>query len=105
MPRQKGDALGVGLSAAEKHALEKIIDESGHHDVEYPVEPKVPTQDQLDAVTQKLADLSQMVLAIDRQITSLIAVIRLSHQKSECLNQRLDAVIAALKNGPASRNE
>ena len=102
MPRQKSDALGVGLSEAEKHALEKIIDECGqHHDVESLVEPKVPPSDQLDAVTQKLADLSQMVLAIDRQITSLIAVIRLSHQKSECLNQRLDTVIAALKNGPA----
>jgi hypothetical protein len=100
MPRSKVDALGVGLSDAEKHALEKIIAECGQHrHVESPVEPKTPTQDQLEAVTQKLADLSHMVLAIDRQITTLIAVIRLSHQKSERLNQRLDAVIAALKNG------
>jgi hypothetical protein len=58
-------------------------------------------QAQLDIVTQRLADLTEMLLNIDGRVTTLVEVIRLSHQKSELLSQRLDTVITALKKGHA----
>jgi hypothetical protein len=53
----------------------------------------------MDRLARRLADVSEWLLTIDRQMTALVEVMRLSHQKSELLNQRLDAVIAALKKG------
>lgn len=100
MPQQKADAFTVGLSEAEKHDLEKMIGEFRRDRQGDPLAAaRVPIQDQMDSLTQRLADLTEMLLNIDRRMTPLMEVIRLSHQKSELLNQRLDAVIAALKKG------
>jgi hypothetical protein len=100
MPQQKIDAFTFGLSEAEKDDLEKMIGEFGRHRLEDSRgEASEPTQAQMDRLCQKLADLTEMVLMIDRQMAPLVEVIRLSHQKSELLNQRLDDVIAALKKG------
>jgi hypothetical protein len=100
MPQQKIDAFTVGLSEAEKQDLEKMI---GEFRRKQPAEAlpatNGPNQAQLDSVTRRLADLTEMVLTIDRQIAPLAEIIRLSHKKSELLSQRLDTVIAALKKG------
>jgi len=100
MPKQEGDAFPIGLSEAEKDDLEKMIAEFHRHRPEDTLgEAGEPIQDQVDRLTRRVADLTQMVLTIDRQMAPLVEVIRLSHQKSELLNQRLDAVIVALKKG------
>jgi hypothetical protein len=100
MSQQKVEPFTVGLSEAEKDDLEKMIGEFCRY---YPEnvrrEDIEPIQNQIDGLTRKLADLSQMVLTVDRQMASLVEFMRLSHQKSELLNQRLDAVVAALKKG------
>jgi hypothetical protein len=100
MSRSKDDAFTVGLSKDEKDDLEKMIGEFRRHcpadDLQ---EATQPVQAQMDSLTRKLADLTGMVLSIDRQLAPLVEIIRLSHQKSELLNQRLDAVISALKKG------
>lgn len=94
------DALPVGLSEAEKDDLEKMIGEFRRQSrTDLQAEPKAPLQAQLDSITHRLADLTEMLLTIDRRMAPLAEVIRLSHQKSELLSQRLDAVIAALKKG------
>jgi hypothetical protein len=100
MTQPKIDALPAGLSEAEKDDLEKMIGEF-HRDrsKNAPGEAGVPTQAQMASLTRRLADLADSVLTIDRQMAALVEVIGLSHQKSELLNQRLDAVIAALKKG------
>lgn len=100
MSPKKVEALTVGLTEAEKHDLEKMIGEF-HQKSEAgaPLAEKGPTQAQLDGINQRLADMIEMVLKIDRQMAPLVEIIRLSHQKSELLTQRLDAVIAALKKG------
>ena len=86
MSQQKIDALDVGLSEAEKDDLEKMIGDF-HRDRprDAPGEAGESIQAQLDSLSRRLADL--------------VDIMRLSHQKSELLNQRLDAVIAALKKG------
>ncbi len=94
------DSLAVGLSEAEKHDLEEMIGEfRGCCQVDCPSDAREPIQAQLDSLALRMADLTEMVLAIDRRLAPLAEVLRLSHQKSELLNQRLDAVIDALKKG------
>ena len=100
MSQQKIDAFTVGLSEAEKDDLEKMI---GDFRRDRPEDARGETRESIQAqmanLTRRMADLSEMVLSTDRQMAALVEVIRLSHQKSELLNQRLDAVIAALKKG------
>jgi ABC-type transporter Mla subunit MlaD len=100
MSQQKFDPFTVGLSEAEKDDLEKMIGEFRRKQSENAQgEASQPFQSQIDNLTRRLADLSQMVLTIDRQMEPLVAVMRLLNQKSELLNQRLDDVIEALKKG------
>ena len=90
----------MGLSAAEKDDLEKMIGEFRRQsDPVSQTDGCEPLQDQLDQINRKLADLTEMFLNIDRKMEPLAEVIRLSHRKSELLNRRLDAVIEALKKG------
>ena len=100
MSQPKADLFTGGLSKAEKDDLEKMIGEFHRHRPEDASEAaREPLQNQTDQLTQRLADLTEMVLTIDRQMAALAENIRLSHQRSELLNQRLDAVIASLKKG------
>ena len=100
MTQRKTGGLDTGLSEAEKNDLEKMIGEFRRdRSPDAPGEAREPIQVQMDRFTRRLADLSEWVLATDRRIAALTEVMRLSHQKSELLNQRLDAVISALKKG------
>ena len=100
MSQQPLDSLPVGLTEAEKEDLEEmIVAFRRHNPTEGPEADREPLQVQLDDIVSKLADLTEMILNIDRRLASLAEVIRLSHQKSELLSQRLDTVIAALKKG------
>jgi hypothetical protein len=100
MPKQKIEPFTADLSEAEKQDLEKMI---GEFRQERPTEGLSETRGsnraQLDSVTRRLGDLTEMVLSIDRQLAPLAEIVRLSHKKSELLSQRLDTVIAALKKG------
>ena len=100
MPEAQRDAFAIGLTEAEKNDLEKMIGEFRRQGSPDPAsDDREPLQDQLKRINRKLADLSEMVLRIDRRLEPLAEVIRLSHQKSDLLNRRLDAVIDALKKG------
>jgi hypothetical protein len=100
MSQQPLDSLPVGLTEAEKEDLEEmIVAFRRDNPTEGPEADRESLQSQLDDVVSKLADLTEMILNIDRRLAPLAEVIRLSHQKSELLSQRLDTVIAALKKG------
>ena len=100
MSQQPLDSLPVGLTEAEKEDLEEmIVAFRRHNHTEGPEADREPLQVQLDDIVSKLADLTEMILNIDRRLAPLAEVIRLSHHKSELLSQRLDTVIAALKKG------
>ena len=100
MSQQRLDEFPVGLSEAEKEDLEKMIGDFRRQSrAASHAEEREPLQSQLDSITQRLADLTEMFLNIDRRMAPLAEVIRLSHQKSELLSRRLDAVISALKKG------
>jgi hypothetical protein len=100
MSQQPLDSLPVGLTEAEKEDLEEmIVAFRRDNPTEGPEADRESLQSQLDDIVSKLADLTEMILNIDRRLAPLAEVIRLSHQKSELLSQRLDTVIAALKKG------
>jgi len=107
MPQPESNAFSMEISAAEKDDLEKMI---GAFRRQRPpaleTGPKEPFQDPLDRIHQKLDDLTHMILNINRRMGLLAKVVRLSQQKTELLNRRLDAVIEALKKKDAcSENE
>jgi hypothetical protein len=90
----------MGLSEEEKRDLEKMISDfqrerpAGNHDFD----PK-NFQKQIDTMNKRLAYLTSMFLSIDRRMQPLYETIRLTFEKSELLNQRIDAVIDTLRNG------
>jgi hypothetical protein len=98
MPQPESDTFSMEISAAEKDDLEKMIGAFRRQRPQVPENrPKEPFQDQLDRLHKKLADLTDRIAYIDRRMEPLVEVVRLSQQKTEMLNRRLDAVIEALK--------
>ncbi|WP_319526264.1 hypothetical protein [uncultured Desulfosarcina sp.] len=98
MSQPVSDAFPMGITAAEKDDLEKMIGEfRRQHPPASEASGRESVQDQLDRIHQKLADLTDMILRINRRMEPLAEVVRFSQQKTELLNRRLDAVIEALK--------
>ena len=102
MTSKKPDDLSAGLDAKDQRQLEIMIDELRQNQAsgQSAGAPKRnPDQDQIEDVMTRLADLTEMVLRLDRQVAPLMKILQLTHEKSERLNQRLDAVINALSSG------
>ena len=94
--------LNIGLSEEEKKDLEKMIVEFQQKRAPIEGEPDlVDLQNQIDALSKRLAYLTSMFLSIDRRMQPLYATVRLTYQKSEILNQRIHAIIDSLRSGEA----
>lgn len=94
--------LNIGLSEEEKKDLEQMIGEFQQHRSQKEGEPDlVELQNQIDALSKRLAYLTSMFLSIDRRMQPLYATVRLTYQKSEILNQRIHAIIESLRSGEA----
>ena len=98
MSEENTPSFAVGLTDAHKNELEKMVQglrrtkqETGHG------ENRDAVASQLERITGRLADLTEIVLALERQFTPLLEIVHLSHEKSEVLSRRLDAVIAAMQ--------
>ena len=100
MPDQLSLDFNVGLSDEEKRDLERMIGEfqekRRHAD---PAHDILTLQQQIDTLNQRLADLGKMFLNLDRRIQPLYETIRLTYQKSEILNQRIDTLIESIRTG------
>lgn len=97
MDNQIPTELNVGLSEEEKEDLEKLIKEFKS---EQPVSISGITledvQDQVRSMGERLAQLSEMLLQSDTRLKSLYTILRLSYQKSEDMNERIDAIIKSI---------
>ena len=60
-------------------------------------------QEQLDTLNKRLADLTRMFLTLDRRMKPLYEIIRLTYQKSEILNERINTIIESLGSGETLR--
>lgn len=92
--------LNIGLSEEEKNDLERMIGEfqKGRDAKNAPQDP-ASLQKQIKVMNKRLAYLTSMFLAIDRRMQPLYEITRLTFEKSELLNQRIDAIIEALRSG------
>ena len=92
--------LNAGLSDEEKHDLEQmIIDFQKERAADDLPHDSVSLQQQIDTLNDRLTYLTQMVLTLDRRIKPLYEAIRLTYQKSEILNQRINTLINSIRTG------
>ncbi len=93
--------LNPGLSKAEKDDLEKMIGQFRQEQETAGSEPAdlETMKKQIEAINKRLAYLTNMFLTLDKRMQPLFETIRLTCQKSDILNQRIDAIIEALRNG------
>lgn len=100
MPDQPSSDFNVGLSDEEKRDLERMIGEfqekRSHTD---PANDINALQQQIHTLNQRLAYLGNMFLNLDRRIQPLYETIRLTYQKSEILNQRINTLIESIRRG------
>ena len=93
-------AFNVGLSREEKNDLEQMIGEFQKSRKDTDPKPDLESiQKQIDVLSKRMAYLTTMFLAIDRRMKPLYETIRLTYQKSEILNQRINAIIDSLRSG------
>lgn len=90
----------IGLSDEEKRDLEKMI---GDFQKEKTINPQqtdlASIQKQIEVINRRLAYLTTMFLNIDRRMKPLFETVRLTFEKSEILNQRINAIINSLRSG------
>jgi hypothetical protein len=92
--------LNAGLSDEEKHDLEQmILDFQKERAADDSPPDGISLQQQIDTLNERLSYLSQMFLTLDRQIKPLYEAIRLTYQKSDILNQRINTLINSIRTG------
>jgi uncharacterized coiled-coil DUF342 family protein len=92
--------FNIGLSEEEKRDLETMISEfQMERTASDPVMDMVAVQQQIEAINKRMEYLSNMFLTIDRRLKPLYEIIRMTFEKSELLNQRINALIESIRTG------
>lgn len=100
MASQTQFQLDIGLSEEEKLDLENMIGEFQKNRNQLNSRADLESmQKQIEAMNQRLAYLTTMFLALDRRMKPLYEIIRLTFEKSELLNQRINTIIETLRSG------
>jgi hypothetical protein len=89
-----------GLSDEERGDLEKLITGLREESFEG-ASPAVmkEVRRQLKVTDARVAKLGKMVLACDRRLRACYEAMRLHQEKTELMNRRIDALVAAMSNG------
>lgn len=104
MPKDAEMEIAVGLSEEEKHDLEQMIqDFQRERHAGIPGFDLTSIQKQIDGMNRRLAYLTSMFLALDKRMQPLYETLRLTFQKSELLNERINVVIDTLRSGDPLR--
>jgi uncharacterized coiled-coil DUF342 family protein len=92
--------INIGLSEEEKRDLETMISEfQMERTASDPVMDMAAIQQQIEAINKRMEYLSNMFLTIDRRLKPLYEIIRMTFEKSELLNQRINALIESIRTG------
>ncbi len=92
--------INIGLSEEEKRDLETMIGEfQMERAVSDPVMDMAAVQKQIEAINKRMEYLTNMFLTIDRRLKPLYEIIRMTFEKSELLNQRINALIESIRTG------
>jgi hypothetical protein len=88
----------VGLSDGEKKDLEELITSFKKTDPSAPPDSSAEeVQNQIQYLTEIIAHLGDALIKIDAKMKSFHEILRLSHKKSEIMNQQIDTIIKTLK--------
>ena len=100
MSDQLSIEFNAGLSEEEKNDLEQMIQEfQNSRTTAEPGDDIATLQQQLNTMNKHLAHLTNMILTFDQRIKPLNETIRLTFQKSEILNQRINMLIDSIRTG------
>lgn len=92
--------ISFGLSEDEKRDLEQMIGEfQKERSASMPVTDPEALQKQIDTMNHQLARLTNMFLTLDRRIKPLYEVARLTFEKSEVLNHRINTLLESIRSG------
>jgi hypothetical protein len=92
--------INIGLSEEEKRDLETMIGEfQMERTASDPEMDMAAVQKQIEAINKRMEYLTNMFLTIDRRLKPLCEIIRLTFEKSELLNQRINALIESIRTG------
>jgi hypothetical protein len=92
--------INIGLSEEEKHDLETMIGQfQMERSASDPVTDIATVQKQIEAINNRMEYLSNMFLTIDRRMKPLYEIVRLTFEKSELLDRRINALIASIRTG------
>lgn len=88
----------VGLSDWEKKDLEELITSFKEKKPLAPPDPSVEdVHNQIQSMSAELAHFGEILLKFDAKMKSFYEILRLSHKKSEIMNQRIDTIIETIK--------
>ncbi|MCG6909115.1 MAG: hypothetical protein LJE94_03195 [Deltaproteobacteria bacterium] len=88
------EGFDLGLSDEEKADLESMISDFSADRTHAPNRPAGGDPlEQVAALQDKIYQLSDIVIKINKRIDAFYDIIRLIHQKSEIMNRRIDALI------------
>lgn len=90
--------LNIGLSEEEKDDLENLI-RSIREEPSFPSAEAVPEdiQQRIAVLTDHVVRLSEMILRFDARMKAFYEIIRLSYQKSNKMNERIDTIVRYIK--------
>jgi hypothetical protein len=92
--------INIGLSEDEKRDLETMIGKfQMERTVADPTMDMATVQKQIETINKRMEYLSNMFLTIDRRLKPLYEIIRMTFEKSELLNQRINALIESIRTG------
>ncbi|KPK23526.1 MAG: hypothetical protein AMK69_17960 [Nitrospira bacterium SG8_3] len=92
--------IDVGLSDEEKADLEKLITGLKQDPSEaQPGASPEELQKQVQSMMENLTQLVEMLLKFDTKMRALYDIVRLSYQKSDMMNKRIDAIIESVRGG------
>jgi hypothetical protein len=89
-----------GLSEEERGDLEKLITDLNEEfpaDVSSAVVKQI--QKKMKVTEKRVAKLGKMILAYDKKLKASHEVMQLYREKTEMMNRRIDAIVAAMSNG------
>ena len=90
--------LIVGLSDEEKNELEELITSFKEKEPSAPPDSSAEeVHNQINSMGAKLAHFGEVLLKFDAKMKSFYKILRLSHKKSEIMNQRIDRIIEIIK--------
>ena len=90
----------IGLSEEEKDDLEELIKGLKQSQPDSPLGTKLEDiQKKIGFIDEHVTRLNEILLNFDNRMKTFYEIVRLTHEKSEIVNKRVEAIIGSINNG------